>query len=1142
MQAKKRRNKDRQLLNEHWKRKQRLKRPIDTGSVEVTSCQVFRLEDEKLEPNWMGGKKAKHMQALLCVLAAFGLISSTSLAQVTSMHSDPRPTIYSGQVSFGLLLSAHSSLGAELSSSASHQVKTILAADGELLTSPSTPTKLTWTNTSATIRPPEVPGALGSESHRRRVRQLFHSRRHQQTEPAGSSGTSPAPVCNQINPNALFAGMGAIWASHQANLVGDSQLAIGTYVYDSCNDLDVGQRQSVRIVSNLNAFQQTTCESPRGSPISLTIAHGDHQLRAIQLLTSFKVPVIATKENFAMEDYGQLSRDQRRFLFATAPSSRHLAMGALRFSKRIVKRSSQSAKLPNQFHQMSSKNGLIVISRNLPARFISFLSEMIPNQVNYEILQSSQPIDQIGSVSALESILIKSSSASESRLSETRAELEPAESELLETTAPVSRLDDILRGPDEGHERDPKQRRRRQSEDSDSASDLDNSKMLSPTILMFITPAEAIDLITRLRNDLAEVSKYFSLIVATREDISPALKTIFHRGGSRLCSGKAFYTISPRPDEIAEFTRYFRDTVQMEGESSDHPLICEFSKYQATSKISADLDEISAEPVIKAVWAASAAFKAVHRRECGSTLSTSTPPVGNVYRAGSTSSTPPSGSTSSTESSSGDRQTKSQRHSAGPGGSGKSSHSECLIRMNKNLSNLVQRALKRLDVSVNSTGLQAFDGFRLRFDDMNELMTNKFSIKYINKECEMVELGQYSGLKDSTLRIDEDLLNKSLEATLPDPWPPAPTPPPTMSSPGVGVTGTGTSQGSSSSSSPATTSSSDSTSSLSDSSPSSPMSKETSNDAGAGSSSSSSDSTDDPRQASEEEEPTEAPEKTAPRGTAASNEAPLRTSRRGSRTSTREQWLVSDELLPKTKLKRPNSVTLTALSGRNTSPGLTDETTENASSGHTNAPTKPMRTIRPYPTETTSLSEWQLAKLVEQSSRKPSSTKAADNEEQTETTEASAGRGAKLDLKARATTQPPVVYTTLPESGGNADLELPPSRAQVTRIAKSASNPPRSARLAQHLANTDPTAAATESSLEYATLPTISKHQAIHLLSMNPNGLQNGLSINNTPRVIHQVDVESARLNYLRDIDSTPMPILKSSSNLEAKANRLKLR
>lgn len=45
------------------------------------------------------------------------------------LPSDPRPTIYSGQVSFGLLLSAHSSLGSEMSTSASHQFNSLLAVN-----------------------------------------------------------------------------------------------------------------------------------------------------------------------------------------------------------------------------------------------------------------------------------------------------------------------------------------------------------------------------------------------------------------------------------------------------------------------------------------------------------------------------------------------------------------------------------------------------------------------------------------------------------------------------------------------------------------------------------------------------------------------------------------------------------------------------------------------------------------------------------------------------------------------------------------------------------------------------------------------------------------------------------------------------
>lgn len=717
---------------------------------------------------------------------------------------DPRPTIYSGQISIGLLLSAHSSSTMELASSASQQVRTFFALQ-------ETNENRTSNESNTDYKPPpglsigasetskQVDGSLIMErpyindevsymegehmntSYRRRKRQLFDSSTRQSNnqrstaQEANNNGAN-SQLCSQVNLNALYAGMGAIWASHQANLVAGSQSLIGTYVYDSCNDLNVGQRQSVRIVSNLNAFQQTTCESPRGSPISLTIAHGDNQLRAIQLLTSFKVPVISTKEHFALEEYQQLSRDQRKYLFATAPSSRHLALGALKFAKRIVAKSSGSPKLLNQFHKLSSRNGLVIVSRNLPTRFMGFLSETVPNLVNYEFLQTSQPIEQVSSIQGLESLLMKRNSAAGSSgassasggpaASESRPNPEISPMPSLERRSDMGGGgDELSMGGDSG---------------SDSLEEI-NMKMISPTILMFITTAEAIDLITRLRNDLADVSKYYSLIVVTREDITPALRTIFSRGGSRLCSGKAFYTISPKPDDMVEFSRYFRDTVQIEGESSEHPLICEFAKQRSSSRLAHDIDDVSAEPVIKAVWTAAAAFMQVHRRECGAYLnngaqssSSATSTSANLYAKNPASNNNPKEEATNNQDSAArnlkGRQSNSQTGQASAA-SGKSAHSECMFKMSKSMTQLVQRTLKRLDVTINSTGLQSLDGFRVKFDDMNELISNKFSIRHINKECEIEEIGQYTGLKESSLRLDDSALAKSLESTLPDAWP-----------------------------------------------------------------------------------------------------------------------------------------------------------------------------------------------------------------------------------------------------------------------------------------------------------------------------------------------------------------------------------
>jgi len=1263
------------LLNEHWKRKQRLKRSStrcqQTELSQPGKCKSLHLlgasevlgqrdqivsGSKEEEEKTRGDVAARKVASLARKLAAFesiqirapeairssprgtsgwrgsqsggGLASLGRLTQLLlpllllvaqfapdarvdgqtlMIQSDPRPTIYSGQVSFGLLLSAHSSLGAELSTSASHQVNSMLALEEQAARPTSTlaPAGASLTRStraaaaldslSAPVEPPgggqpspgnQLEGAESLEGEESRLeadssggwssgrrarekskRQIFERahgqyRRQQQqqaqTNKLSGSRTQLAPIesgmCSQVNPNALYAGMGAIWASHQANLVGDSHLAIGTYVYDSCNDLDVGQRQSVRIVSNLNAFQQTTCESPRGSPISLTIAHGDNQLRAIQLLTSFRVPVITTKEHFALEDYNQLTREQKRFLFTTAPSSRHLAVGALRFTKRIVSRFASSPKLPNQFYKMSSKNGLIVISRNLPARFIAYLTEMIPNHVNYEMLQSNQPIDQIRSVAALESILIKSQggslSSGESRLVGKRVKHDSRQRRNLDDSDPSGDS----------------------ASDDQSGAETDDSKMLSPTILMFITPSEAIDLVTRLRNDLAEVSKYYSLIVTTREDISPALKTIFHRGGARLCSGKAFYTISPKPDEISEFSRYFRDTVQMEGETSDHPLICEFSKFQSSSKISADLDDISAEPVIKAVWSAAAAFKSVHRRECASL--TGAAQTSNVYRGGGSGSSADgarTGGHSETEQPGGGEQ--AGRVISGRQ-SNKSAHAECLVKMNKNMSNLVQRALKRLDVTINSTGLQALDGFRIKFDDMNELMTNKFSIKYINKECEITELGQYSGFKDSSLRLDEETLVKSLESTMPDPWPVTVTPsPPEPGAPATKAAATvaETSQTSNESSKDSPTSADGPDSSAGETGDSPPASS-----GGRG-----------------RRKPKAEPASDESGGEEESGNDGDKTSEPPKRTSKRSKPSESSDRLSKRRLGPRKgqlaAAPLTAMGGRDILPGLTDTdvgaTTDRTASVSGENESQPT-TSQSMLTDVTQRPSARKSKAQSTSTGSPSDSGSQAKASERQTTkmpnflatnptrhhddeQVDSDGGRSVDLRTRGTTQAPV-YTTLPESGGNADLELPSK--PIDRAVKQTTPSGGSSTKALE------TAAATDTT-DFVTSPSVSKSQynqaklSTHLYPMTSGYSYNKRTLDadqptnqsedlqpTTNRQGSADHMEATGANNLRDLNSSPVPLIptarpenirlgenplsasKHISSAESKSNRSKLR
>ena len=1043
------------------------------------------------------------------------------------LQSDPRPTIYSGQVSFALLLSAHSSPGngnGELAIAATTQhVQRALQRVAELQESTASTTNIPTLVTkpiekrlanqsldqqdlqvdSSDVLPQEVDGDELFLLDRQR-RQIFErtNRRQQPAAAAAVSAASAAQAkkqaaaaarklaeptsCSQINPSSLYAGMGAVWASHQANLVADSQLQIGTYLYDSCNDLDVGQRQSVRIVSNLNAFQQTTCEAPRGSPISLTISHGDNQLRAIQLLTSFKVPVITTKEPFALEDYSLLTAEQRKFLFSTAPSSRHLAAGALKFGKLVVKRSTESPTLPNYTNRQSSKNGLIVISRNLPAKFIAHLSESVL-KLNYEVLHSNQPIDQVRSVEVLESILNKNQAKSSNS--------------------------ENLRAKRESESGD--------SSDSDSGneqpSDSRSNRMLSPTIMMFITPAEAIDLVTRLRNDLAEVSKYYSLIVSTREDISPALRTIFHRGGSRLCSGKAFYTISPRPDDINEFSRYFRDTVQMEGEGSDHPLVCEFASYQAASKMNADFDDVSTESVIKAVWSAAAAFKYVYKRECGqanlgsdsmSDTSTSSPTTSNSnkYERQSTTST-------------------------------KSPQNECLAKMHKGMSSFVQRALRRLDVNINSTGLQSLDGFRIKFDEINELQTNRFSIKYINKECEISEIGQFSGLKYSSLQLDRELVGKSLETALPDPWPiPSPV---AQTTAARQTTPSTTTTGSTASSEDA--SSDSGTQPETSATPSDDNSNSSSRQRGGGggggdeddaSAGSASDGEKTPAGSAEVVAEAEPPKKRRFRNKPAPGKRRFEHDSNRIRAQVISTTSNGRGIMPGIADSGESRIqTTTSILRPSTKTSETNQNSEEPTTATINS--KPMRKLRPFPDNLAGakLHDW-LPKSTE-----TSSVESVDPLTVTKPILSSKSEREAVDnMRARGTTElPTITQASPPESGGNTDLDMPAIKSSSTKLSTVTSTPAPEKSLETAATTNLPTS-------DFVTLPTsgrqITSERSIttqRARLTNPYKSEdrtpiialgsNQFQVNQTHRAPVELD-ERAKSNYLNDLNPSPSPFV----------------
>lgn len=136
--------------------------------------------------------------------------------------------------------------------------------------------------------------------------------------------------------------------------------------------------------------------------------------------------------------------------------------------------------------------------------------------------------------------------------------------------------------------------------------------------------------------------------------------------------------------------------------------------------------------------------------------------------------------------------------------------------------------------------------------------------------------------------------------------------------------------------------------------------------------------------------------------------------------------------------------------------------------------------------------------------------------------------GSGGDLKPRATTSAPV-YSTLPESGGNADLDIPTSKA--------ASRAPKS--VATQSAGQDPAATSASETADYVTAPSISKNS---FDQQQPQARQLGrpgyafdhlqrLGDNQTASSREEShDVDSNRVNYFKDLNSSPVPLSSGSS------------
>lgn len=73
--------------------------------------------------------------------------------------------------------------------------------------------------------------------------------------------SKPGVCSDSINSEQLRATMTALWTIHQINTnrANKSSIRLGLYVYDTCSDIEIAERQVVRLLSHLDDLQSTNC-------------------------------------------------------------------------------------------------------------------------------------------------------------------------------------------------------------------------------------------------------------------------------------------------------------------------------------------------------------------------------------------------------------------------------------------------------------------------------------------------------------------------------------------------------------------------------------------------------------------------------------------------------------------------------------------------------------------------------------------------------------------------------------------------------------------------------------------------------------------------------------------------------------------
>lgn len=84
--------------------------------------------------------------------------------------------------------------------------------------------------------------------------------------------------------------------------------------------------------------------------------------------------------------------------------------------------------------------------------------------------------------------------------------------------------------------------------------------------------------------------------------------------------------------------------------------------------------------------------------------------------------------------------------------------SECIKGMGPNLVSMIMNEIKVLNDTIDQGSFQSLNGFRINFDEEHYLSTNRFALKAITTQCEVVDMGFF---EDGVLLSDDHAHNRN---------------------------------------------------------------------------------------------------------------------------------------------------------------------------------------------------------------------------------------------------------------------------------------------------------------------------------------------------------------------------------------------